>query len=196
MNFKPACCQYIPWSQEITEVECSFNNSLRYWLIEINSHTPALGSLSSLGKKKLRACSLLCCMGQLGAIMVSKCIEGYGKRNSCPVERDEGAEEQASVGGLLVIWCHGDIQSLAAARGHAWIYDPSADRVCVDVRGSCHHRRLWGSWGLGGHIWPHWCFRAMPPQVWVSWLATQGHGEVQAWALASRKCLGLWSYCN
>lgn len=44
-------------------------------------------------------------------------------------------------------WAHGDIWTLAAAKGQAWVCGLSTAGVCVDVRGFYHHQRpCWPPW--------------------------------------------------
>lgn len=39
------------------------------------------------------------------------------------------------------------VQSHTVEVGHVWVHFPTASRVCVDVGGSCYHRRLCGYLG-------------------------------------------------
>lgn len=86
-----------------------------------------------------------CDARRLGAIVASKCMEGYGRakeaESSHPVER--GGSVESKVGGAMLIWevClpSGEVQSWAAAKGHLWILGPAAAVVCADVPGSCYH---------------------------------------------------------
>lgn len=36
-------------------------------------------------------------------------------------------------------WVHGDVHAQAAAESSAWVHDPSAARICVEVHISCCH---------------------------------------------------------
>lgn len=47
------------------------------------------------------------------------------------------------MGGLLVTRGQGDVRARVAAKGHVLVHGPDAAmEICVDVYGSCYHRRL------------------------------------------------------
>lgn len=52
-----------------------------------------------------------------------------------------GSEEQADVGGLLVIKGHRDVQAWAVAKGHVWVMALMQQwwPMLIDVHGSCYH---------------------------------------------------------
>lgn len=111
----------------------------------MDSHMPDLGSLPWACRKKLRACPVLFFPGQLGAIMVSKCIEGYvreGGRDLFSVEISKSVEVKVVKNRLMWEACLPSgpcgIQSLAVARGHACVFSPVASRVFSDAHGSCY----------------------------------------------------------
>lgn len=59
-----------------------------------------------------------------------------GKRQ---IQRGEGGEKWAEVGGLLVISGLGDVQAWTAAEGHVYVPASSANMVCVDVHSSSYY---------------------------------------------------------
>lgn len=85
-----------------------------------------------------------CDTRRLGAIVVSKCMEGYGraKEAESPHPVEGGGSVELKVGGAMLMWevClpSGEVRSWAAAKGHLWIHGPAAAVVCADVPSSWH----------------------------------------------------------
>lgn len=105
------------------------------------------------------------------------------------IYRGKGGEEQARMWGLLAIWGHGDIQFRAAAKGHYWVCGPAAALICVDLcpwfQLSLKAVSMPGIWAaICGHIGAQGPCQCSPIPMWVAWAATQGFGDVWAWAAA------------
>lgn len=51
--------------------------------------------------------------------------------------------------GLLVTKGPGDVQTLAAAKGHAWTHISTTVGICLEIQGLCCYRRTYGDQGVG-----------------------------------------------
>lgn len=61
---------------------------------------------------------------------------------SLAVERDGTGDALTVKTRLMEVactWSH--VHTCAAAKGHVWVHNPIAAKVCVDIHGQCYHQR-------------------------------------------------------